>query len=75
MYTVILAHVHTHLETLKRSVADTRAHTHTLVCKQANHRNKTAHEDKKIWSMKGRILGEYLDPHQMNTLVKGGVNL
>lgn len=35
---------------------------------------KTARENKK-WSMKGRIIGEYLDPHQMNTLVKVDVNL
>ena len=36
LYTVIL---HTHLETLKRSAADTHTHTHThaLGCRQANH--------------------------------------
>ena len=73
LYTVIL---HTHLETLKRSAADTHTHKHThLYADRQTTGNKTAREDKKIWSMKGRVLGEYLDPHQMNTLVKGGVNL
>lgn len=62
-----------HTNSHKRYSADD-IHTHLYADSQTME-NKKAHENKKIWSMKGRILGEYLDPHQMNTLVKVGVNL